>query len=399
MNGHQFIQSIRISNLLSFGPNPGPEGFKLEPLNVLIGPNASGKSNLIETISILAATPRDLTKAFEGGITNWLWKGVKINNPAEIEIIVNNQPSPIRYNLTFNSINTRLQIILEEVEDSTDDIEKSTQRLYYKNSAESDKALIFRRNVGTKEPEQIRSVSRAMLSSEQSVLSQRKDKDTYPELTDLGQKLGNIRLYREWSFGRDTAPRSPQRADLPVDFLLEDASNLALVINNLINDADTKLAFIQQLKRLYERVEDVQTKVVGGTVQIYFHEKGLKSPVPATRLSDGTLRYLCLLSILCHPTPPPLVCIEEPELGLHPDVIPDLAKLLIEASQRTQLIITTHSETLVSELSSVPESIVICERSTNGTVLRRLEQDKLTDWLEKYRLGELWRMGEIGGNR
>lgn len=150
---------------------------------------------------------------------------------------------------------------------------------------------------------------------------------------------------------------------------------------------------------LYEGVEDVTTKVQGGTIQIFFHEEGLDRPVPASRLSDGTLHYLCLLTILLHPEPPPLICLEEPELGLHPDIIPKVADLLLDAAQRTQLIVTTHSETLVSRLSEVPECVVVCERDDRGTHLRRLEPEKLRAWLDKYMLGELWRMGEIGANR
>ena len=121
--------------------------------------------------------------------------------------------------------------------------------------------------------------------------------------------------------------------------------------------------------------------------------------VPATRLSDGTLRYLCLLAILCHPNPPPLVCIEEPELGLHPDVLPTLAELLKEASERCQLIVTTHSDILVDAMSDRPEAVLVAEKHESGTVLRRLEASKLKPWLEKYRLGALWTRGEIGGTR
>jgi predicted ATPase len=78
--------------------------------------------------------------------------------------------------------------------------------------------------------------------------------------------------------------------------------------------------------------------------------------------------------------------------------LPNLAKLFIEASQRTQLIITTHSEALVSALSEVPEAILVCERDEDGTHFRRLEPDKLGEWLKEYTLGDLWAMGEIGGN-
>ena len=121
--------------------------------------------------------------------------------------------------------------------------------------------------------------------------------------------------------------------------------------------------------------------------------------MPATRLSDGTLRYLGLLAILCHPKPPPLVCIEEPELGLHPDILPGLADLLLEASERCQLIVTTHSDTLVAALTYTPESVVVCEKEKGQTRMKRLDKVELSRWLEKYRLGELWSSGELGGNR
>ena len=103
--------------------------------------------------------------------------------------------------------------------------------------------------------------------------------------------------------------------------------------------------------------------------------------------------------ILLHPTPPPLICIEEPELGLHPDILPTIAQLLIEASKRTQLIVTTHSDDLISALSEIPESILVCERDERGSRMRRLEPEALKDWLENYSLGELRGMGELGGNR
>ena len=98
------------------------------------------------------------------------------------------------------------------------------------------------------------------------------------------------------------------------------------------------------------------------------------------------------------PSPPPLVCIEEPELGLHPDAVALLADLLVEASERMQLIVTTHSDALISELTNQPEAVVTCERPGDGTVLRRLDRESLRGWLDDYRLGDLWRMGQLGAN-
>ena len=121
--------------------------------------------------------------------------------------------------------------------------------------------------------------------------------------------------------------------------------------------------------------------------------------IPASRLSDGSLRYLCLLAILLDPEPPRIVGIEEPELGMHPDLIPGLADLLVVASRRCQLVVTTHSDILVDALSERPESVVICEKNDGQTTMERLDHSDLAHWLEKYRLGNLWVSGELGGKR
>jgi predicted ATPase len=164
------------------------------------------------------------------------------------------------------------------------------------------------------------------------------------------------------------------------------------------NRPATKRLILERLRLFYDDIEDFETQVQGGTIQVFIHEKGDRT-IPAARLSDGTLQFLCLLTVLCHPGPPPLICIEEPELGLHPDIIPKMAELLVDAARRTQLIVTTHSDALVAALSEVPETVVVCERDDQGTRLRRLEPAQLTEWLDRYSLGELWSMGEIGGNR
>jgi predicted ATPase len=105
------------------------------------------------------------------------------------------------------------------------------------------------------------------------------------------------------------------------------------------------------------------------------------------------------LAILCDPDPPPLICIEEPELGLHPDIIPTVASLLKEASARCQLIVTTHSTALVDAMTDSPEDVVVCEKIEGATRLKRLSAVDLSVWLKQYRLGDLWTSGEIGGNR
>ena len=132
------------------------------------------------------------------------------------------------------------------------------------------------------------------------------------------------------------------------------------MLNRLKREPTAKNRFLDALRQLYQGVVDFDVKLEGGTVQVILQEGNII--VPAIRLSDGTIRYLCLLAILCHPTPPPLICLEEPELGLHPDILPGLAELLREASERCQLILTTHSDTLVDALTDTPESVVVCEK-------------------------------------
>ncbi|HZG43397.1 MAG TPA: AAA family ATPase, partial [Longimicrobium sp.] len=233
---------------------------------------------------------------------------------------------------------------------------------------------------------------------EQSVLTQLREPNLYPELTFLAEQFGSITIFQEWNFGHRSPSRAPQPTDLPSDFLLADASNLGLVLHDIGQTSAKRDELSEYLRKFYERARYITTKIHGGTLQLFIEEDGGRL-IPATRLSDGTLRYLCLLAILLHPNPPPVIGIEEPELGLHPDILPTVAELLRKASERTQLFVTTHSDTLVSALSDTPECILVCESTPDGTTMKRLDAEPLREWLEKYSLGEIWRMGEIGGNR
>lgn len=405
MEGKRLIRTLRIENFLSYGP--GSEEMELQPLNVLIGPNTSGKSNLIEALRILRATPKDLAAPIRdgGGVGEWLWKGAKTPPVAEIEATVYYPDGlvPLRYRVSFTMSGQRLEIVDEVVENERVTNQSDDDVYFFYRYQSGHPVLNYRTTeaepAGTGVGRTQRSLRREDLSPDQSVLSQRKDPDQLPEITYLGNQFADIHLYTEWVLGRYTPPRIPQKADLPEDFLLEDASNLGLVLNDLQQQPDTKRLLLEYLRRFYEEAQDVTTKIYSGTVQINVHERGLRQPIPATRLSDGTLRYLSLLTLLCHPSPPPLLCIEEPELGLHPDVLPTIAELLLEACQRTQIIVTTHSEALVSALTEVPEAVVVCSHDDGGTHLRRLEAEPLRKWLDEYSLGELWRKGEIGGTR
>jgi predicted ATPase len=398
MEGKKFIHTLRLENFLSYG-NEGEE-IELQPLNVLIGANTSGKSNLIEAIGILKATPTDLPAPFRqgGGISEFLWKGGQENPVAKIEVTLNypQRLQKLRYYVNLTSIGQRLELADEAVENEQR-YQGETDVYFYYRYQSGRPVLNINKIENNGEPLK-RSLRREDLILDQSVLSQRKDPDLYPELSYLSREFSNIGLYRHWQMGRYSEPRNAQKTDLPEHPLLEDGSNLGLMLNNLQHQIGNR-KIIEKLKKFYEPAEELSVRIYGGTVQIFIREEGLIQPIPANRLSDGTLRYLFLMALLLDPTPPPLICLEEPEIGLHPDILSTIAEMLIEASQRTQIIVTTHSDALVSAFSEYPESVIVCERDKKGSHLHRQEPERLKKWLEKYTLGDLWRMGQIGGNR
>jgi predicted ATPase len=399
------LRSLRIRNLLSFGPDA--ETVPLTRLNVLIGPNGSGKSNFLEGLSLLQAAPKDLSAPVKevGGVREWLWKGSS-HAVASLEAVVENPRGkmPLRHVLNFTEHGNRFELVEERIENESPYEGKPGPYFYYrfqngfpvlKESARDDSQSPTAPQAAGQPAEEERELKRESLNPEQSILSQVKDPERYPVLSHLEANYGRIAIYREWSFGRYTPPRQEQKADLRTDSLMTTCENLALVLNRFRLAGRKKL--IESLRALYPEIQDFNVQVEAGRVQLFLEENNYS--IPATRLSDGTLRYLCLLAILCQPEPPPLVCIEEPELGLHPDVLPELARLLLEASKRAQIIVTTHSDILVDAMTDHPELVVVCEKSEGRTVMRRLNKEDLAVWTDKYRLGQLWTKGQIGGTR
>lgn len=372
MDGKRLIEKIKLRNILSFGDKG--EEIELQPLNVIIGQNGSGKSNLVDVIKLLHSLPQNKGLANfiskNGGISEWIWKGKQISYSAVIEVDIKGfRGIIINYALEFwDTPEQRLDIYSEGV-----------------TNTKTDKSLI------------------ASNPTDESILAQIPMLIVHATASNAYHQtkvaFSNFKIFSDLQTNRASQIRKPQIPDAPNEFLEEDASNLALVLNDLEHRGDTKDKIVENLKKFNPRIKDYSIRILGGTVQLFIREEGLEKPISAMRLSDGTLRYLCLLAILCHPEPPPLICIEEPETGLHPDILPTIAELMIEASQRTQLIVTTHSDILVSAFSEIPEAVLVCEKDEDGTHLKRLEADKLKVWLEEYSLGEVWLKGEIGGTR
>jgi predicted ATPase len=391
------IRSLKFRNFLSYGPNS--DAIPLKSLNVIIGPNGSGKSNLLEGIALMQSAPVQLNAPIRegGGVRDWLWKGVDKLPIASLEITVEPLFSPVtpplRYRFDFTESGKRFEIVDERIENA-EALQGHPEPYFYYRYENNHPVLNVKTDGGQGHPRNLR---REDVDPEKSILAQRRDPDIYPEITRLADELSRIRIYRDWSLGRYTPSRLPQPADLPNQWLEDNARNLGLVLNRLKRNSETKIKLLEMFKAIYAEAVDFDVMIEGGTVQIFVQENRFN--VPATRLSDGTLRYLCLLAILYDPTPPPLICIDEPELGLHPDLINHVADALRFASEKTQLIVTTHSPALVDAFTENPETILVCEKSNGCSCVRRLDAQHLKPWLDKYSLGSLWTSGEIGGTR
>jgi predicted ATPase len=159
----------------------------------------------------------------------------------------------------------------------------------------------------------------------------------------------------------------------------------------------------------YERIEEtlhlafpdfeyLELPVVGaGQITLAWHQKDLTVPLYPNQLSEGTLRFLWLTTVLLSPEPPPLILIDEPEVSLHPELLQILAALLRDASARTQLIVATHSSDLIRWLQ--PDEVVVIDKQDGKSTFTWADDPALDleKWLQEYTLADLWYMGNLGG--
>lgn len=372
------IERLQVRGLLSFGPK-GID-LELEPLNVLIGANGSGKSNLLAVLGLLRATAGDLGAYLDetGGYREWFWSGP--SDPGD----------PYREPYIRSTI---------KLPNGKGTLEHILSTLRGNGGWLIEEALRRRNNAGD-DIVSIHETSDLPLpdgfTENQSVMAQTGCVPNAPELHWLSKRYAAIRLYRNWTFGAGAPTRRGQNAELAGDVLIEGADNLASVIAGFSASRRDKLT--DYLRRFYDRVVGISTPVRDGKVSLVVEERD-GGEMPASRLSDGTLRYLSLLTLLLDPNPPPLIAIEEPELGLHPDIIQDIVKLMIEASSHTQLVVTTHSPVFVDELTEHPSSVVAFDHYDGETHCRRVNPEAMSVWLSEHYLGAVWASGGIGGNR
>jgi predicted ATPase len=389
------LQEILIEGLLSFGEKTN---FKFGRLNILVGPNGSGKSNLIDCLRVLRYAPLDIEEAFrKGGFEEWLYNGIdKHSGTAFLQVIakVAKVPEAIRHQLRIGpSLKGRAP--LEEVLSSTGS-EREGLDQYFVGSHRSGATLSV---AGAGKRRRQRQLDAREYDPFRSILSQVRDIGQYPEIAHLASLYASFRIYSEWSFGRNSNLREATPAGRSETRLSESMEDLPLALNGLEQTAAHEKIRVL-LRELKETYRDYVTRILFGRVGLELVEAPFEQlPLPANRLSDGTLRFLALAAILLPSDLPSLICIEEPELGMHPDMIRIVAEMIIEASAKTQLIVTTHSEHLLSALQDDFDELFAFDSGSTGSVVKRFSREEFNDWRQEHTLGDLWTSGELGGNR
>jgi predicted ATPase len=185
------------------------------------------------------------------------------------------------------------------------------------------------------------------------------------------------------------------------DFLRSDARNLAAFLYLLKNQfSDHYQRIVKTIRLVAPFFGDFYLRPQPDNkeqIELEWIEKGEDIPFKAHLLSDGTLRFICLATVLLQPDEfqPETMLIDEPELGLHPFAVHLLASMLRSASKKRQVVISIQSPDLLNEFEV--EDIVVADRQEGWTQLSRLDADSLATWLDEYSLGELWKKNILGG--
>ncbi|MBU0552795.1 AAA family ATPase [Myxococcota bacterium] len=198
----------------------------------------------------------------------------------------------------------------------------------------------------------------------------------------------------------DTSPSAPMMGICNVvdsDVLHSDASNIAAFLKQMAQTHPEHYARIEETVRQVSPFFGafVLKEISPGRTQLLWKDRFSDLLYYPYQLSDGTIRYICLATLLLQPKSTSAIIIDEPELGLHPYAIKLLASMLYEAAENTQLIISTQSSLLIDEIQ--PDDVIVAHQRDGETILERLDSDLLYEWLQAYTLGQLWEKNQLGG--
>ncbi len=398
------IREINITNFYSFEQAT----FKFQDqTNLLIGINGAGKSNFIKALKLLKESVAGIGLKKHlldnlGGFDNVFCKKQKSNSDPkhiQLQFIFNGfEISKAGYGFNFTD-----DIIY------TITIQKSAglHNYYVQEKIETIKGFVYLEfNNGSGHLTEISSESSRKTNlvkyndfdPQELVLKEVSDTDRYFALTTVKKAIKDIVVYDYF----DTTPKSLIRKPmLPTSEkrLSPDGTNLPQILNTI------KINHKAYYKRIAEMLQEVNPNFtgfdfnfIGGNIELMLEETELDSAVHVSNISDGTLRFLCLLSIFFNPERGRIVCIDEPEVGLHPDMILNIANAIKESATETNYIISTHSDNLLNYFEI--ENIRVFEKdATNCSSIHSFTSDQFQDWYETFALGQMWKQGDFGGVR
>ena len=346
------------------------ERLPLEPINVLIGPNGSGKSNFIGAFSFLRAVRSGKLRDFVmsvGGADRVLHFGSRTTSDLAIGI-------------SFEQGRNQYEIVLAA--SGADDLYPRGETITYT----SEKTNRCRRK------------KLSPNNGEAGISVPPKRSQTIDGY--VHRHLDSWRLYHF----HDTSPTSPIRKTADVHdnrHLRPDGSNLAAFLFYLHQKyRDSYVLIRRTVQRVAPFFDDFILKPQAlneDKIRLEWRHRGTDAYFDASSLSDGTLRFIALASLLLQPVGhrPSVILLDEPELGLHPYAITMLASLVRQASAHTQVILSTQSSLLLDHFE--PGDVLVADRKDGGTTLTRLDANRLEHWLRDYSLGQLWEKNELGG--
>ena len=362
-------------------------------LNLIVGPNGSGKSNLLEMLALISkCADGRLGKSIEdsGGVVPLLWdhQPGSFGWKATLDSGIEKRPKrESTFELTVGQIGrgSAYKIVLDA----------------YINWNDPDKEFGPSENTGFIRRESGDPLFRSFVKGEiqDRELSGVIDSESY--VKELAWKecndIRSWRIHHYIDVGPGSSIRLPSTTQY-VTSLEAGGQNLLPVLHTLYTGSREFKELIDDGMRAgfgdeYEQL--VFQPAAAQQIQLAVQWKSSSEPHAGQDLSDGTLRFLSLLTTLSLPEPPPLVALEEPDVGLHPTMLSIVAEYAQTASERTQVIITTHSPDFLDAFSAMSPSVTLCDWSDGQTHLYTLDSDRLDRWLEKYRLGHLFTSGEL----
>jgi len=359
----------------------------MNPFTVFIGPNNSGKSNILDCLHFLSDFVKSENAIRQrGGFEQIVFNGdiaktISIELQGSIE--VKNKRRHYKYFIELQGDRYGFGFNKKE----TFSLVENGEKILLEFPGEREMA-IARDETG-------KQTGGIGAGRGRSYLSHFMDQDHYPILGHFSNEVQN------WAFFNFLP--ALMRSSLPVRRELQLQSygeNLSVVLHALQTEYPQKFKEIEDiLKAALPELKELATGLTAheaGKTYIRIREKGLTISIPAWGMSDGTLRILGHLTTLYLPTPPPLICFEEPENYVHPRLLELIVDLLRNASEKTQVLVTTHSPYLVDRLE--PEDLIVVEKKEGKTQIKILEDKKaIREALKTLTLGEMWYSGDFGG--